>query len=312
MKSLVIHYLGIVLWLVGCQEEVIIETAPGPPRLVVYGVLSPDSVISVWVSQPKSVLDTSAAPPVVGAQVSVAENDQAFVPLTYNAERKLYRATFAPTAGATYRLRVQAEGFPDAEAITQVPLPIPIRSVESQRITTGLDPDCEGACPLFYQQHRVQLSWNDPAGEDNYYEVDGLTYYQEESLDCDSIGENCVLFVRRYEYTPDLLLSDPTLEEQRKPGEGIHGAVQLSDDLSDGQSYTFDYDVRMYLEAQAQLKVMLRTLHPDLYRYERSKDQQGGQLSSLLFEQIRVHQNIRGGYGIFSSYSQDTVVIALD
>ena len=312
MNTRFIYWIGIALMLASCEKEVVVEASPDVPRLVVYGVLYPDSVISVWVTHPKPVLDTATAQPVTGASVSIAEDDQAFVPLAYDAEQKRYRATFTPRRGAVYRLRVQADGFPDAEATTQVPVPTPIQAVTSRRIPTGLDPDCEEACPDFYQQYDVGLTWNDPAGEDNYYEVDGLIYYTEERLYYDSLLDEYFSFLARYEYSPRFFSNDPVLTDLHEPDQERYEPIRFSDQLFDGQTTTFDYEVRIDFEGQLQLKVILNTLHADLYRYTGSKQQQNEESLSFITEPVRVHQNITGGYGIFSSYSQDTVVIELD
>ncbi len=310
MKKYLLH-LSVAIGLSGCIEPIDIDVVPEAPRLVIYGALNPDSLVSVWVSQTKEVTDTARVQPVATATVQLSQDGQPPQLLAlYDAERGEYRAAFAPEVNATYHLQVRAEGFPDVEATTRILEPTAIQSVTYEPVPTGLAPECdEDTCVAVYERYRIAVTWTDPNHQENYYEVGGSAYYYEALSRYDSVQDDYIPYsVERRQFRMQFFSDDPVLEEFRGPEDDFFRGLHFSDERFNGQRYTFQYEVEHTFSAD-QIGVVLSTLHPDLYRYERSKD---GQRSSGLSRPDQVYQNIIGGYGIFSSVSRDTVMIDLN
>ena len=309
MKNRIVVWFGIATGLLAhCTErEVDINIVPEAPRLVIYGALNPDSLISIWVSQTKVATDPSRVGPIANATVLLSENNQSprLIPL-YDAERGQYQASFTPKADATYHLQVQAEGFSPIEATTRTMSLTAIEALTYEPVSTGLEPDCGlDDCTDVYRRYRIAITWTDPSNTENYYQIDGLSRDFDSLCNYDTVIDECRPSVERREYGLQFFSDDPVFSGLRGPNDAIWEGLRFSDELFDGKTYTLDYEIETVAANPDQLDIALVTLHPDIYHYEQSKDNQR-------IGDEAIYQNITGGYGIFSSYSQDTVVINLE
>lgn len=311
-------FLGWIGSLLACQKEIEIDLAPQSPKLAVYSILQPDSLMAVWVTQTKSIQDNLPVNAVDEATVTVTPEGQSSQVLTLtDADQGRYQADFQPQPGVAYHLSVTAEGYPPVEATTRVPLPVAVQQVnyEAQRLP---NPDSCGGCPDLLVDYRIALTFEDPASQENYYEVVGWMDYLSEYYAYDSVTG--ALDTLRFSSTERLNLrsTDPaasSVEEaivEFEPDRYYYQALRFTDRLFNGNPYTFDFRT-VNNENPTRIKVVLRTYHEAAHRYERAKEaQRAYAFDALLYEPVQLPMNIRGGYGIFSSFSQDSVVIELD
>ena len=305
--------------LLGCEREVTVELAPHVPRLAVYAMLQPDSLAAVWVTQTQSVLDGSPILSAQEAEVIITPEGQAPERLTLvRAEEGKYQGTFRPQAGITYELSVSADGFPSVEASTRVPHPVAVQLSDYRSETVKTSSACL-YCPDSVVYHHLSLNFQDPAPEENYYEVMGWMKYPGERYQYDSLlGEYVAISTANLDRL-NFRSDDPvvaTVEDAVLAAQYDNLYIDnlpFTDQLISGDNYTFRCSV-VDDELTTKLLVLFRTYHPDAYRYERAKEKQQGSNhpDALFYEAVQIPTNVRGGYGIFSSFSQDSVVIALD
>ncbi len=311
---LVLALLGL-----GCERNITVELAPHVPRLAVYAMLQPDSLAAVWVTQTQSTLDGSPILSAQQAEVLITPEGQTPQRLTLvHAEEGKYQGTFRPQAGVTYQLSVSAEGFPPVAASTRVPQPVAVQLTDYASEVVKSSVACTD-CWDSAVYHHLALTFQDPAPEENYYEVMGWKDYLYEVLSFDSLGALDTILLRpsttRLNFrSNDLTVAtaeDAVLAAQY---ENLYiDNLPFTDQLVSGKAYTFRCTV-VDSELSTKLIVLFRNYHPDAYRYERAKEQQQGNHhpDQLFYEPVQIPTNARGGYGIFSSFSQDSVVIKLD
>ena len=303
------------------------EFVPEPSRLVIYGVLHPgDSALSVWISRTRPVNDTKSPLPVLNATALLSQDGQPPVPmLLHNPDEGQYRIALVPQSGSEYELEVTAPGFSPVRARTQVPVPVK-HSVVHQVVAINELPEGCAECFPYVARYQLKVTLTDPIGEENYYVVTSTmrlfaqwTGYTSPWYDqLDTITESG-------DYALDLATDDPFFFHGYEGSEVIRDdELAFSDRLFDGKAQTFRYHARsteIFLGAKPdmiresyQLLSRLRTLHPDLYRYQWESNYRIGigLNDSPLAEPQPLSSNVEGGYGIFSSYSEDTVFIDVD
>ena len=304
--------------LLGCEQDITFDIEQEPPQLAIHAIMHPDSLISVWVTQTKFVLDTAPIRAVSNATVTITPEGQSPQELVLqDAQRGQYRADFSPKPGTTYHLKVVAEGLPVAEATTLVPMPVPIQTVDYTILRTNQTPWCAGLfnCDSAVTQYQIALTFEDPADE-NYYEVINSIQYLTERSAYDPIKDEEYIAVDTTVYLPDQFSNDPAVDpfgevyvaSQRY---GNNQALRFSDQLFENRTYTFKYNISNSQLGANRIIITFRTYPTDAYRYLRAKEAQQGNVGGFIYEPVQIPQNIRGGYGIFSSYSQDEVTIEL-
>ena len=305
--------------LLGCERDMTVELAPHVPRLAVYGMLQPDSLAAVWVTQTQSVLDGSPILSAQEAEVIITPEGQAPERLTLvRAEEGKYQGTFRPQAGITYQLSVSAEGFPSVEASTRVPHPVAVQLSDYWSETVKTSSACL-YCSDSAVYHHLALTFQDPAPEENYYEVMGWMDYLSKIWVYDSWGELETMLLQPSVTRLNFRSDDPvvaTVEDAVLAAQYDNLYIDnlpFTDQLISGDNYTFRCSV-VDDELTTKLLVLFRNYHPDAYRYERAKEKQQGSNhpDALFYEAVQIPTNVRGGYGIFSSFSQDSVVIELN
>ena len=315
LYAIVLSMSGL-LW--ACERDIFIDIKPETPRLAIYSMIHPDSLVTVWVSHAKSVLDTTRIRAITDAEVIVSSDRGTSQVLTLaNSEQGKYRADFAPRPGEMYYLSVTATGYPRAEATTQVPLPVQIEKVRYAVVPAHKASSCgESAdCADTVTRYAIALTFRDPASEKNYYEVSSDLNYFGQQVVYDSLAEDWTLVwdtltTIAYNHSFDPVIDDigVLIEDQQFQG---YRDYWFSDQLFEGGRYTFDYLAETDEAYPIDMVIALRTYHEEAYHYERTSSQQD-YYDELFYEPVPLRQNIVGGYGIFGSYSQDTVVVALD
>ncbi len=311
-------FFGFAFFGLGCQREITLELAPHVPQLAVYAMLQPDSLAAVWVTQTQSVLDGSPIMSARQARVTITPEGQTPQSLTLvHAEEGKYQGTFRPQAGVAYHLSVQSEGFPTVEASTRVPHPVLVQLTDYSSEVVRPSPSCE-YCSDSAVYHHLALTFQDPASEENYYEVMGWKDYFYEILLFDPSGNLDTILLRPSIARLNFRSDDPTVATfddivLNAQYDNLYiDNLPFTDQLLNGKEYTFRCSV-VDSDLSTKLRVLFRTYHPDAYRYERAKEkQQNNHPDQLFYEPVQIPTNVRGGYGIFSSFSQDSVVIALD
>lgn len=301
-----------------CVKDIAIEVVPEPPRLAIYSILQPDSLVSVWISQTKSVIDRHPFQAVTNATVIIsADNGLTQTLNLVDADRGRYQADFIPQPEVTYRLSVTAEGYPPVEAITTVPSLVSLDNVDYRIIPANKPTDCAeaGACADTVTRYTFALTFSDPVSTRNYYRVSSSLKYRSETSNLESSGGETATVWDTLTTTANNNSVDPVLEGLEaltidEPYEKYRD-YYFTDQLFNGQEYTFAYTSEVEEAFPLSMNITLTQYHKAGYHYLQSIALQE-ELGDIFSELIPLAQNIQGGYGIFSSFSQDRIVIKLD
>ena len=304
--------------LLACQTYVEVETDLHAPTLVVYSILQPDSLVAVWVSQTQSVSQNQSPTAVNRAKVTITPEGQApqTLPLV-SAEWGKYQTNFRPQPGVTYQLSVTAEGFPPVTATTRLPRPVAIQELRYAEQSSPNPKTCYD-CPDSLVDYAMRLTFADPPSEENYYELAGWIKEPKEYYIYNSSSSVPLDTIRYNVFTPLAIWStDPTVNTAEDAVLYDEAAqryllnIPFDDEIFDGESYTFRFQT-VEGEASSLIKIALRTYHEEAYRYERAKEvQRSYHNEDLFYEPVPIPSNVQGGYGIFGSFSQDTVTLEM-
>ena len=311
-------WTALVIILGACEREIAVDIKREPPRLAVYSLMHPDSLMTVWVSRAKSVLDTTRVRAVASAEVVLSADPGSVQVLTLvNAAQGKYQATVLPQPGAVYHLSVTAEGYPRAEATTQVPWPVGIQEADYAVVPIDKATACllQENCADTTTHYAVAFTFQDPPAERNYYQVSSTLSYYGERYVYNSLTEEYEVVWDTLTTSTSNYSTDPAVDDIGNLIDKLryetYSDYYFTDALFDGQRYTFDFSTEINQAMPLKMIITLKTFHPEAYNYQQTSRQQQ-YYDALFYEPVPLAQNIRNGYGIFSSFSQDSVVIALD
>lgn len=299
-----------------CETVVEVDVPREAPKLVANAFINPDSLISVRVSKSKFVLDNAPLRTVDHANVSIFENDELKEQLAFLGEG-LYSASFKPSEGKAYTLRIAADGFESIEATTFIKNPVPIQEIQYDTISEEAGSSCIGDdCTIFYYTNfKLNLKLNDPADEENFYEVEVFKKGIQVIYNYDSVGnyypvDSIIYYQPVYLSSEDPAVSDLEFEFE---GEGYYGETLLfSDEIFNGKSYMLNFKTNDYSTDTEELIVTLKSLDEARYRYLRSKELQNWNEGNPFAEPVNVYNNIENGYGIFGGYSSDIYILNIE
>ena len=290
-----------ILFFNSCTKKLDYDFIEQPQKLVVNSILTPDSLLKVHVSITRNILKADTV--IIDNALVLLYQNNVFYDTLLDKGKGLYMATnnLYPCIRCVYKVIVKAPGFPDAEAEDKIP-------------DLNISYDVHVTYPYGYDQNNepislFDLTFKDPAGEKNYYE---LMIYKKE------FGNN-----NKYSY---LTWSDIKTDDKILKDEGDMdyyqnaGGILISDNLFNGNSISIKfkiYGVNFDTSGNSTLPVkyvVLRSVSEPYYKYKkyllRHLYNQNNSNSiddplHLLFssEPTNMYTNINNGYGIFAGYS---------
>jgi hypothetical protein len=296
---------GLALLLAGCETVVDVDLPSRPPRLVVNGFFTPDSLWEVHVSGSVGLTRNDVAPEIEDATVEVwegaerrtvlARTTRQFPPYRPLFEQYGYyqSTTLKPEAGRTYTLRVSAPGYEPVEVTNQAPPPA---RVSGHTFRDSVAQVQYGSfSPISVGEYRVQIE--DPAGEENYYiilvsgspfsinpEIQDAFYFQE--------------------------YDDDPFDVNRPPGAStlpLGRSIVFDDSFFEGQAYEvvirFETEALQDFGRAGPVQVVLASTTEALFRYEQTRKLHKSVRENPFAEPVAVYTNVQNGVGIFAGYT---------
>ncbi len=294
------------LSIASCEESMNVKIPVENSKLSVTSYLHADDYFdgqnsSVYVSNSISALAstdnyiyTDSIPVINNATVSIyetnalEENIASFL-LEFNYDCYCYINTeLIPKQNTTYRLEVEADGYPTVYAVDKVPEK-PSYEITNFALLGNLDKKSyDGELSQF------NLVVNDDPNTQNFYQ---LKIY---------IVNTSFAKVRSCYYS----VSDPSflnsLNNNHVSGDNYNGRNgYFTDELFNGTSKSFFIQQYKPKGVFDHFYVELRALSKDLYEFNETKKDQSRDLNNPLFvsEPIFLDSNIENGYGIFGGKS---------
>ncbi|MGK0366323.1 MAG: hypothetical protein ACI85O_003396 [Saprospiraceae bacterium] len=202
--------------------------------------------------------------------------------------------------GKTYELRVSHPDFADVIATQILPQPVPLSSTE-YRETESTFSDTGG---------QLKLTFNDPAGEKNYYEL-----YASRSISFSCLDENGEE-IYSFEDNQGLYFETEGPDNPNAEYNFNYNSILLKDEAFDGQTYTFNadfYENNFFIQDSGcadtvfdedKIKIYWRTVTEEYYRYTTSLRQNSEAADNPFAEPVSVFTNFNNGVGAFCMRSQ--------
>jgi len=318
-------YIGVVaitlLFFSSCESIIEFKAEQTEPKIVIYTLLQPDSVIRVSVAEGHSIFEEKYEPrQITDAIVRLYINGTLTETLAYVPPEPLpgyepvsqyshyMSGGIKPVLGSTYRIEVEVPGLGTAYGEAEVPEPVPLTGVD-----TLIRPAEWGEKQLI-----VKLSFRDPAGEENLYRLTAMEsegrYYGDKTVP----------------YSPEVPVSvteqDVSYSSYKEPliaprqeddifGMYLDNSYYLfTDELIAGKEYTLTMTLRLnqpdtiYYEF-SHTYFMLHSVSRDLYLGLQSYSAHMQTRDNFLAEPVPVYTNVTNGLGIVGAMS--TSVISL-
>lgn len=268
--------------IMGCDTNLDMSSIQHTPRLVVNSFVNSDELFSVQVSSTTPINDTNPPKMIENAIVTVNDGSKTAT-LVYDHSVQKYLATFKPSPGKVYSVRVEKGNFNTASGT----LTIPNKVVSAKSIwkdKTGFD-------SLGFETGSLTCFISDASAERNYYEIN---------------------LYRFDDFTQEWLILPPTTIDPFLNENGIKtdiGGILIDDRSFNGSKKQFDF-ITSYGSAGIQYKflVEVRSLSDDYYRYLQSLASYKAQ-SGIFSDPSPVYSNISNGRGICAgaAIQKDTI-----
>jgi hypothetical protein len=284
-----------LITLQSCEKELDVRLPFEGERLVIYGLISPDSTFHVTVGKtypPTGKYNTLEDYGVEGAEVTIYENGSLLETLTEDGKGSYRSFAYKPRVGISYIVKVKAIGYPDAESEPEL-VPTPVRLIGHKFDEEVVSPFNESV-----PSRKLSVTFEDEGSEVNFYVVQLQGYYDlyrgaTTVFDMDrpdGIEDICGFRAAGNRY----VLKDACFNGRaytRNFGIELSGAVQ-DGGSKDGPNALFD-------TVTFSLKKVNKSYSDYLYT--------GYQDDSFLSAFVPIsnqYNNIKGGYGIWAAYSE--------
>lgn len=302
-----------------CESDIEFKGSEVEPKIVIYSLLNPDSLVAVTIAESRAVFDTRYEPRQISdASVRLYRDGELIeilqyvpgdpVPHYYPADpySRYVSMSHKPVPGSTYRIEVDIDGLESAWGETGLPELVPVMSVDTGSVTFG---DYGG-------EVKIKMKFRDPADTHNYYRLTAraLTGIYQGSPD-EPYDPAFPVIV----YESDIgygSLSEPLIAPQQE--DDMFGMYMRNDfylfmdELIDGKEYSLtlgynypgppDTDHYEFMHAYFSLHAITR----DIYLYLRSYSAQRQTIDNFLAEPVPVYSNVTGGLGVVGAETVST------
>jgi len=317
MKQIIIIF-AIILSVSSCKmkKKIDIDIDDTERHIVVNGIITKDSLITVRISKSQGILDDKKIEYLTSAKVKLYKND-IFVEEIQHTDTGFYKSTVYPQIGVTYEINVDYDPLKSVIAATSLFEPNNI-------IKTDTSMQREGA--YIYNEN------------DGYYEddEDASSYNIKFKIKIkDKTGTNDFYFLAlsvlnpAYDYEPPFSFlgyseisqvfntDDPVIKDNNQEFtlNGNYG-VAFNDEMFKNSEYTLSLSSSFYKNnyenEDTYIIVKLLTISQDIYRYIIShnlNEQVGG---DPFAQPVQVYSNVENGLGLFSGYTVYTDTLTLN
>lgn len=318
MRKLIIKFLTVVFIAIAtfsCETAIDYSGPETEPKVVIYALLHPDSLVSVSVAESHSIFRVPYQPRLTtDAVVRLYRDGTLLETLTYQtpgptpdyyppkSTSRYVSQTYKPEYGHDYRIEVEVPGFRKAYGDTRLPAPVTVEVADTSSRDTGYG----------YREMTVKLRFRDPAGEENFYR------FTANSLAGLYTGD-------KYEpYNPEIAvgvqevdisygaMSDPLIAPSQEDDFFDMSMPNMYniflDELIPGKEYTMrltyngfypDTDYYEFLFAWFHLSTITR----DLFLYLQSYSAHLQTRDNFLAEPVPVYTNVNNGLGVVGAMS---------
>ncbi len=334
MKKSILIIISIIFVATSCQKTLNIEVEDKEKKIVINGILYPDSIVKVNISRGLGVLeeDTGNSQFLNKATAKLYENNNYIETLVFDSIG-FYHSTIIPDVSKNYKLEVESDGLEKAvgtaEFIKSVPFTISDMEyfiVDSTvTITTTSRQNWDEIFEPFdttYQDvvFNCKLNIEDPASEQNFYIIEAYSYnfstgysyssfedaegnvYEEEGIYMKESEFNN-LYAYYYIENNNNLIENSTFYGNR--------VSILQDELFNGQTLNLNLDIYFTTFDLQPIYIKIYSIPKDYINYVKSEDKYYQANGNPFAQPVNVFSNIENGFGIFTAFGLHEQVINL-
>lgn len=316
--------------LVSCEKDIEFPGETTKPQLVINCLATTDSILSIRITKSKFFLeDEGPFETVSNATVSIKINGTSMTNVV-NRDSGLYTCNYIPKPGDLIRIDAKAPGMDDVYSEQEIPGTVEIVGIDTIRKIYDELPMYGGGYYTesqylydtvgYYRLHQfdVKLRFKDKPDENNFYRL---------ALKTKSIYDDST-FYEEYSYFDfyDIVSGKSTNNDETDfldLGNSNNDYNIFSDELFDGEIYPLKFrfgitKTRMlpgYEENETKIVkdfsnvkklevyVELQSISKSYYLYMKTISNYS--TDNFFSEPVQIHNNIKGGIGIFGSYTKN-------
>ncbi len=304
--------LAITVLATSCRKYLDFEGEDLQPRLVLNGLVQADSVVTVYLSNSRGVIDPGALAAVTNGQVRVFDGQGNLLEELVHQGDGIYQGTTTIAAGSELAVQASASGLGAVQASDRVPFAVPIQQWDTVSVENTDDGSGFG-----YTTLEVNFTINDPGDLSNFYMLEGFIRQQyvielifdpiTETFVPDTIELDEPIFYRAYFSTTDQVLIseiDAGLGEARV----FFGRAVFRDEMFNGNTRSFRIRLESF-NSPGTLDLRLLSISEDAFRYFRTLERYAYAEGDPFAEPVQVFTNIEGGLGIWAGANVEQVSI---
>ncbi len=297
-----IYITVIVFAFISCEKEVDIPIEYSESKLVVNSVFCTDSLWNVEISASKYIYDTMQIPLLDNAIVTIADSDKNSIEL-FNQGNGIYTSlTEKPELNKAYTVNVLHSVYDNVSSTSKLPNNININDIswDEQVLFEG------------QEYRKVKITFQDPP-ENNYYSIRVFERnWMIEGWNNEGYLDSILVEQPYYIISQNASVSN-------NENKNYVTSIYFSDDLFDGNEYTFDFLLDNYMfenswgsgSERLPIYISFSTLSKDLYWYQTSLQKYQYSNGDFFSQPVQVYTNVENGLGIFAGCSsvQDSIVV---
>lgn len=314
----------LTLLIVSCEEVIPFKGEKIDPKIVIYSLLEPDSVITVSVAKSHAVFEEKYIPKQIpDAVVKLYRDGELIETLTYVApepQPEYYSAIpyskyvsqgVKPVYGSTYRIEVEMAGMKKASGEAGLPDIIPVIGLDTIEDQQG-----EGNTLM-----EAKVRFSDPGGENNFYRIaarssEGM-YYGDKTVPW-SPETPVTIYESDCSYASS---NDPVITPRKEEQDLFDMQIQntyhiFSDELIAGKEYALTLGINhrwpdTYYYEFSLFNFELQSITEDFYMYLRTSSAHMQTNDAFITEPVLVYTNIENGLGVVGAMSSSTVTLKI-
>lgn len=325
------HFLYIaplIAFLFSCEKVIEFKGDEVETKLVLNGILTPDSVVKVQLTESRFFLDNSRLFNKINrAEVTLWKDGEQIESLQHTGEG-YYTGTYITREGDNLRITASCPGFDPVECETRIVSATPVTAVDTVNFKiekryiyeydydTGYWTIIDSSRYTAVINTDMNITFNDPAGTANYYTV---SLYLSTRFSTGYVSEFPI-----YYKSGDMVFQTNNENPFEDDVDMIKASSYLfSDDLFDGKEYKlriktdnnsgfiYEPEEDSFEIVSQEIRVELQSLSPSYYLYLKTREAGYDSDFEFFTEPVQVYSNINGGIGIFCSYANATYGIPL-
>ncbi len=304
----IIYIAFLANFLFSCEIVLDVDVPYEGPSLVMNGVIHPDSLITIDLSEDAHILTDGNFYQIIDATVMLYANDVLIGQMPETTSAGVYSSNTYPEPGISYTITAEKRGFETVSASSS----LPDQTVRPTNISTRIV-QRDG-----WEQIEFSFDIEDPI-QSNYYEIQVYNidewYYTEEYYD-EILDEFITDTIRGVSIYPEYLELGAVSDSEFEDDPTAWGSnVYFDDALFNGKKHTIKvradyYNYNDNTETSTRILVLksCNKTYYDYYRSLRISDYADG---DAFAEPVFIQSNVENGFGMFGGFVSEEVEIEI-